>query len=87
MTTKVDGTPGAFEGELGTYLLVTITYNGSPIVDGSLDDIASSNHIILGDLGAGETATVGIAWELPGGVGKIIENDSVSFSIDFSLGW
>ncbi len=83
---KVDGTPGAFEGELGAYLLVTITYNGNPIVGGSLDDIASSNHI-LGNLGAGETATVDIAWELPGGVGKIIENDSVSFSIDFSLGW
>lgn len=92
---KVDGTPGEFEGELGAYLLVTITYNGNPVYlpgDGDkvvympLDDLNGEN-LILGGLAAQDTRSVVIAWELPEGVGKIIENDSVSFSIDFSLGW
>jgi hypothetical protein len=57
-----------------------------------LDNLNCEN-LILGDLGAGveEPATVVIAWELPGDLGKdvrhIIESDSVSFSTEFSLGW
>jgi len=92
---KVDGTPGEFEGELGAYLLVTITYNGNPVylpgdgdavADMPLDNLNGEN-LILGGLAAQDTRIVEIAWELPGGVGEIIKSDSVSFCTEFSLGW
>jgi len=82
------GEDGTEPGELGAYLLVTITYAGGPaadpVVNVPLNDLDCQNKI-LGDLLAGETKTITISWELPSATGNCVQSDSCTFDIEFSL--
>lgn len=81
----VDSTTGDTEGELGAYLLVTITYDSGTVVTAATLNSLNCQNKILGDLPAGQTKTITISWTLPSETGNEVQSDSVVFDIEFSL--
>jgi predicted ribosomally synthesized peptide with SipW-like signal peptide len=89
-----DTTAGAEEGELSQYLEMRITADMDQPNDGvfetvvvplgNLTDIDCINYI-YGDLPAESSIGLQIEWFLPANIGNIIQTDSVSFDIEFSL--
>jgi predicted ribosomally synthesized peptide with SipW-like signal peptide len=85
---------GNLTGELCENLVMSITYNGTPIDLSSLDvggiagttmDELDCNNIILGPLAAGTTGVIVITASVPAGTGNEIMGDSETVSIEFSL--
>lgn len=79
--------PGEGEGELGEYLKVTITWDGCPPHEETLNSWASGTWKCIDglDLNPGQCRTCTIDWEMPTTTGNIIQSDSATFDLEFTL--
>jgi predicted ribosomally synthesized peptide with SipW-like signal peptide len=90
---EVDTTGGAGEGELGDYLYVVlwVDLNGNGEIDegevlyeGDLNGM-SGTYSDVTTLGEDESVAIILEWSIDPEVGNIIQSDSASFDIEFSL--
>jgi predicted ribosomally synthesized peptide with SipW-like signal peptide len=72
------------DGDLGGAVYVTIKYDGTAVVTGTLNDLNSKVYT-LGALNSGQEKTVTILWWIPPEVGNSIMGDIVTFNIEFLL--
>jgi predicted ribosomally synthesized peptide with SipW-like signal peptide len=72
------------DGDLGGAVYVTVKYDGTVVVTGTLNDLNSKIYT-LGALNAGQNKTVTILWWIPQEVGNSIMGDIVKFNIEFLL--
>jgi len=73
-------------GELAANVDVVLNYNGSPVYNGTLAGLsAAGNQVVSTTLAAGATGSWSYTISIAAGVGNIIQSDSVTFDIVFSL--
>jgi len=83
--TDGDGTDGAGNGDLCANIDVVLNYNGTLVYSGTLLGMSGTNYTAASNLAGGATASWEYTISIATGVGNVIQSDTCTFDIEFSL--